>query len=43
MGLGEQGNKAIYFTGTREQKSKTEGNRVTKAILGNWEHKKSRF
>ena len=32
MGLGEQRNKAIYFRGTREQKSKTEGNRGTKAI-----------
>ena len=35
-------------TGTRpfisgEQKSKTEGNRGTKAILGNREHSKSRF
>ena len=38
---GEQGNKAIYFRGTREQKSKTEGNRGTKAILGNKEHRKS--
>ena len=35
MGFGEQGNKAIYFSGTREQTSKTEGNRGTKAILGN--------
>ena len=42
-GLGEQGNKANYFRGTREQKSKTEGNRGTKAILGKWEHRKSRF
>ena len=31
----EQGKKAIYFRGTREQKYKTEGNRATKAILGN--------
>ena len=36
-GFGEQGNKAIYFRGTREQKSKTEGNRETK------EHRRSRF
>ena len=35
--------KAIYFRGTREQKSKTESNRGTKAILGNREHRKSRF
>ena len=40
---GSRGNKAIYFRGTREQKSKTEGNRGTKAILGNREHRKSRF
>ena len=39
MGFGEQGNKAIYFRGTREQKSKTEGNRGTKAIFGNKEHR----
>ena len=38
----EQGNKVIYFRGTREQKSKTEVNRGTKAILGNREHRKSR-
>ena len=43
MGFGEQGNKAIYFRGTREQKSKTEWNRGTKAILGNREHRKSRI
>ena len=42
-GLGEQGRKVIYFRGTREQKSKTEGNRGTKAVLGNREHRKSRF
>ena len=42
-GFEEQGNKVIYFRGTREQKSKTEGNRGTKAILGNREHRKSRF
>ena len=40
-GLGEQGNKALYFRGTRKQKSKTEGIRGTKAILGNREHRKS--
>ena len=39
----EQWNKAIYFRGIREQKSKTEGNRGTKGILGNREHRKSRF
>ena len=37
----EQGNKAIYFRGTMEQKSKTESNRETKAIFGNSEHSKS--
>ena len=31
QGFWEQGNKAIYFRGTREQKPKTEGNRGTKA------------
>ena len=36
--LGEQGNKGIYFRGTREQMSKDEGNRGTKAISGNKEH-----
>ena len=35
-GVYGNGNKAIYFRGTREQKSKTEGNRGTKAILGNF-------
>ena len=33
--FGEQGNQAIYFRGTRKQKSKTEGNRGTKAFFGN--------
>ena len=45
-GLGEQGNKTVYFGGTREQKEqkyKTEGNRGTKANLGKKEHRKSRF
>ena len=39
----KQGNKTIYIRGTTEQKSKTEGNRETKAVLGNREHRKSRF
>ena len=39
-GFGEQGNKAIYIRDTREQKSKTEGN---KCNFGNREHRKSRF
>ena len=43
QGFGGTGNKAIYFSRTREQKSKTEGNRGTKAVLGNREHRKSRF
>ena len=42
-GVGEQRNKAIYIRGTREQKSKTEGNRGTKAILGNRENKNQDF
>ena len=42
-GFGEQGNKGIYFREIREQMSKNEGKRGTKAILGNGEHKKSRF
>ena len=42
-GFGEQGNKAIYFRGTREQKSQTEGSRGTKAILGNREHRNQNF
>ena len=33
-GFGERGNKAIYFRGTRGQKSKTEGNRGTKEFWG---------
>ena len=43
QGLGELGNKAIYFIGAREQKSKTKENMGTKAILENREHRKSRF
>ena len=38
--LGNRGMRA-YFSG--EQRSKNEGNRGTKAILGNREHRKSRF
>ena len=41
--FGEQVNKGIYFMGTREQRSKNEGNMGTKAVLGNREHRKSRF
>ena len=37
------GNKGIYFRETREQRSKNEGNRGTKAILGNREHRKWGF
>ena len=42
-GFGEQGNNAIYFGGTREQKPKTEGNRGTKPVLGNREHRNQDF
>ena len=42
-GFGKQGNKAFYFREIREQKSKTERNRGTKAILRNKEHRKWRF
>ena len=38
--LGNRGIRPFYFRGTREQKSKAEGNRGTKAILGNREHRK---
>ena len=38
MGFGEQENKALYFRGTRGQKSKTEGNSGTKTF-GNKEHR----
>ena len=34
QGFGEQGSNGIYFKGTREQRSKNEGNRGTMAILG---------
>ena len=40
---GKQGNKVIYFRGTKEPKSKTDENRGSKAIWGNKEHNKSRF
>lgn len=33
----------IYFMGIREQRSKTEEDRGTKAVLGNRKHRKSRF
>ena len=39
-GTGEQGH---FFRGTGEQRHKNKGNRVTQAILGNREHRKSRF
>ena len=42
-GFGEQGNKGIYFRGTGEQRPNFEGNRGTKTILGNREHKKTFF
>ena len=33
--------KGIYFRGTAEERLKFEGNRGTKTILGNGEHKKT--
>ena len=42
-GFGEQGKKGIYFRGTGEQRPNFEGNRGTKTILGNREHKKTNF
>ena len=39
-GFGEHGDEGIF---SGEQRSKNEGNRGTKAILGNREHRKSRF
>ena len=39
-GFGEQGYKGIYFRGRGEQRPNFEGNRGTKTILGNREHKK---
>ena len=38
-GFGEQGTQGIYFRGTGEQRPNFEGNRGTKTILGNREHK----
>ena len=43
MGYEEQGNNAIYFRETKEEKSKHLGNRGTNEILGNMEDRKSRF
>ena len=40
---GGQGNKGIYFRETGEQRLNFEGNRGTKAILGNRIHKKTNF
>ena len=42
-GFGEQGKQGIYFRGTWEQRPNFEGNRGTKTILGNREHKKTNF
>ena len=39
-GTWEQGH---FFRGTGEQRHKNKGNRGTQAILGNREHRKSRF
>ena len=43
MGFGEQGKQGIYFRGTGEQRPNFEGNRRTKTILRNREHKKTNF
>ena len=43
MAFGEQGNKGIYFSGQRKERSKTEGNRGIKTILGKKENIKSGF
>ena len=43
QGCGEQGKGGIYFRETIEQRSKTEGKRGTKALLGKGEHGKSWF
>ena len=40
--LGNRG-KGYLFQGKREQRSNFEGNRGTKTILGNREHKKTNF
>ena len=42
-GFGEQGKEGIYFRGTGESRPNFEGNRGTKTILGNSEHKKTNF
>ena len=42
-GFGEQGIKVISFRGTGEQRPNFEGNRGTKTILENREHKKTNF
>ena len=42
-GFWEQGKKGIYFRGIGEQMPNFEGNRGTKTILGNREHKKTNF
>ena len=43
QGFLRQGNKTIYFRGTREQKSKIVGNWGTKEVLGIREHRKPIF
>ena len=43
QGFWGTGNKAIYFRGTREQKSETKENKETKTIWGNRKLRKSRF
>ena len=44
QGFGEQGKQVIYFRGTnRGTRPKFEGNKGTKSILGNSEHKKINF
>ena len=40
QGFWRTGKKGIYFRGTGEQRPNFEGNRGTKTILGNREHKK---
>ena len=42
-GFGGTGERGIYFRGTGEQMSNFEGNRGTKTILENREHKKTNF
>ena len=43
QGFWGTGEKGIYFRGTGEQRPNFEGNRGTKTILGNREHKKTNF